>query len=531
MTGSSDTQQTPELTRGGRYALVIATSAYRDDASLRQLRSPCRDAEAMAQVLANPELGGFQVTTMINRPLQELKVSVQEFLTERKSDDTVLLYASSHGLTNAENQLFFATTDTVKSLLDATALEARWVRDRLEACRAGCQIIILDCCFSGSFLDHKGDDDLNLAGRFPVQGRGRVVLTASRAYEYSFEGNPTDGPTTEPSVFTAGLVQGVRSGDADRDGDGRISVEEAFLYASEQVRERGTPQTPQLFVHGGEGKIMLALSSRCVVGEPPTGTPFAPGWAQLDGIGSSWRIPLTGGNVTLWRNEQPDAPPPQLEGSAASGRSAAFSVDGTRVARLDTAGRLEVRGVRDNFGPILGKPRTTQVEGLSGAVKLLAVQRGVGSAVRIAVTDEVATYDVNVEWRGDRARVFRYSVSLAPSRAALLHGNLLCIVDEAGLPRQDSLWNLVTGLDDIAVLDAAQWPTGLAVAALPSSGRLLSLVLEERDGSYHRQLVPLDESVAYVVVPRALQGAASPGQVLVGSASGLRAVPFPEGAR
>ena len=49
-------------------------------------------------------------------------------------------------------------------------------------------MVILDCCFSGAFArGAKGDDDLGLGERLVGEGRGRVVLTASRGTEYSFE--------------------------------------------------------------------------------------------------------------------------------------------------------------------------------------------------------------------------------------------------------------------------------------------------------------------------------------------------------
>jgi WD40 repeat protein len=48
---------TPALPPGPRSALVIATSRY-DDAQLRQLRSPVRDAEDLVAVLGDQDIGG-----------------------------------------------------------------------------------------------------------------------------------------------------------------------------------------------------------------------------------------------------------------------------------------------------------------------------------------------------------------------------------------------------------------------------------------------------------------------------------------
>jgi hypothetical protein len=135
------------------------------------------------------------------------------------------------------------------------------VLDQFEHCRARRQVLILDSCFSGAFAHGaKGDADLGLRDRFLGQGRGRVVLTASTATEYSFEGDPTDAAVTAGSVFTAALVQGLYTGAADTDHDGLISVDEAYAYVFDQVQAAGAAQTPQRWLYGAEGKILLARS-------------------------------------------------------------------------------------------------------------------------------------------------------------------------------------------------------------------------------------------------------------------------------
>ena len=62
------------------------------------------------------------------------------------------------------------------------------------------------------------------------------MLTASRGSEYSFEGEPVAGSEMPGSVFTSALVQGIRSGAADVDRDGFISVDDAYEYAFDQLR-------------------------------------------------------------------------------------------------------------------------------------------------------------------------------------------------------------------------------------------------------------------------------------------------------
>ena len=47
----------------------------------------------------------------------------------------------------------------------------------------------------------------------------------------SYEGKPLTSDVVAASMFTEGLVHGLSSGTADRDRDGLITVEDAFLTA------------------------------------------------------------------------------------------------------------------------------------------------------------------------------------------------------------------------------------------------------------------------------------------------------------
>jgi DNA-binding beta-propeller fold protein YncE len=246
---------------GPRLALVVATAAYAADPGLRQLRAPARDAADLARVLADPGIGGFTVTTVIDQPAQQIRLAVEDFLDGRGTGDLLLVYLSCHGLLDARRRLYFAATDTRKDRLGATGVEAAWILDQLEHCRARRQVLILDSCFSGAFAHGaKGEDGLGLGDRFLGPGRGRVVLTASTATEYSFEGDPTDAAAPAGSVFTAALVRGLRTGAADTDHDGHVSVDDAYAYVFDQVQAAGAAQTPQRWLYGAEGRILLARS-------------------------------------------------------------------------------------------------------------------------------------------------------------------------------------------------------------------------------------------------------------------------------
>jgi hypothetical protein len=63
MPGLSGTSPVADQPSGGRLDLVVATGTY-SDPGLRRLRAPAQDAADLAQILADPGIGSFAVTTV-----------------------------------------------------------------------------------------------------------------------------------------------------------------------------------------------------------------------------------------------------------------------------------------------------------------------------------------------------------------------------------------------------------------------------------------------------------------------------------
>ncbi|MFB7655959.1 MULTISPECIES: caspase family protein [unclassified Streptomyces] len=241
---------------GRRLALLIATYTY-EDQELRQLTAPGHDAEALADVLRAPDIAGFDVTTLINEPHDRVGATLGEFLRDRRHDDLTLLYFTGHGLKDNEGRLHFAMADTRRTNLMFTSLSAEQIDRAMSECASRQQVLILDCCYSGAFpagMLAKGDTDVHTLERF--KGRGRTVLTASDAAQYSFEGDRRHGSAPR-SVFTGHLVQGLRDGSADLDGDGDITLDELYSYVHDKVVTEMPQQQPKK-QENVAGRIVIA---------------------------------------------------------------------------------------------------------------------------------------------------------------------------------------------------------------------------------------------------------------------------------
>jgi hypothetical protein len=241
---------------GGRRALVVATYDYRDE-GLRGLTAPAHDAEALAGVLSDPGIAGFDVTVLVNEPAHVVGEAIADFYRTCRREDLTLLYFSGHGLKDDEGRLYLAMTNTRREALLFTGLPAGTLNDAMEASPSRRKLLILDCCYSGAFPPGRGtksDAAVHTLERF--QGKGRAVLTASDATQYAFEGDAVSGSGT-PSVFTRYLVEAMRTGAADLDGDGDIALDELYSWVYDRVVAEVPQQRPKK-QQDVDGRIVIA---------------------------------------------------------------------------------------------------------------------------------------------------------------------------------------------------------------------------------------------------------------------------------
>ena len=252
-----------------RRALLIASATYTDP-GLASLRAPTGDVEALADVLGSDAIGGFEVEQLVDEPTDTIKKRIEDFFRESRRHDLLLFYFSGHGVLAQDRRFYFATASTELQWVRTTAIDDRFVNEAMDQTRARTIVVLLDCCHSGAFgkgLVPKSSLSADVEHRF--DGHGRVTLTASNELEYAFEAtDPATsinelGAAAPGSVFTRCLVEGLRTGDADTDSDGAISVDDLYDYVKQRVREQSTHQTPRM---SGDvsGDIVIARSTRRV---------------------------------------------------------------------------------------------------------------------------------------------------------------------------------------------------------------------------------------------------------------------------
>jgi hypothetical protein len=240
-----------------KVALLIGVGEYGND--LSPLPAAPKDVEAMREVLENPEIGGFdQVTPLINPERQAMEEAIYTLFDNRKKDDLLLLFFSGHGVKDDSGNLYLAAHNTRKqqeALVQPTAVAASYVQNIMSNSRSKRQVVILDCCFSGAFAQGMtAKDDGSVPVKQQLGGEGRAVLTSSTSTQYSFESQGFD-----LSVYTHFLVEGIKTGIADKDQDGVVSIDELHEYASEKAQETAPGKMkPEIYPIREGSKILLA---------------------------------------------------------------------------------------------------------------------------------------------------------------------------------------------------------------------------------------------------------------------------------
>lgn len=242
----------------GKFALIIGNTEY-TDAGLARLTAPGKDAEDFARVLLDKEICAFdQVNVLLNQPSFTIIEAIDEFFDQKKPDDLLVLYFSGHGVRDDLGTLYLAVRNTNRSRLRSTAIKSSYVSEAMDQSRSRRQVLILDCCNSGAFphgTKAATGVSIGTAHAFEGNGYGRVVLTASDATQFAWEGDKVIGET-DRSLFTHFLVKGLE-GEADKNRDGKITVDDLYNYAYEQIINRTPKQTPGKWSYKQQGEISL----------------------------------------------------------------------------------------------------------------------------------------------------------------------------------------------------------------------------------------------------------------------------------
>ncbi len=251
-----------------KFALIVGIGDFRD-AAIPKLRFPAKDAQDLASVLADPQVGRFKtdnvlVLTDAQATRKNINAMLQQLILRAQEDDLVLIFISSHGSPHQEGSGlggvgYIVTYDAGLTNMWDDALEYADFSRKVGLIKAKRKVILLDTCFSGQMVA-KGAKALVAEGpgideataKMFLSGEGSFVITSSRATEKSYEST-----RLQNGYFTYYLVKALRELPEP-------TVKNLYARLSQQVADavasgEGQPQHPEIHPKKSQDDINLAV--------------------------------------------------------------------------------------------------------------------------------------------------------------------------------------------------------------------------------------------------------------------------------
>jgi hypothetical protein len=431
-----------------RFALLIG--ANHGGEGRVQLRYAVSDARAMARVLQT--MGGVAPDDLVFLAEPDRAALLDAF--DRM--DALVRASAATGVRRELLVYYSGHSDEEGLLVQGQRLGYEDLRTRLQAVPVDVRLAILDSCASGAFTRRKGG-----VHRPPflmdasADMRGSAILTSSSATEVAQESDRVGG-----SFFTHFLVSGLR-GAADVNTDRRVTLQEAFQFASQETlarteRTRGGPQHAAYeFDLAGTGELVVTD-----VRSTQAALVLAPELAGRIGVrdarGDLVAELRKGAGHPVELGLEPGVYVVTMDGDGALFEARANLASGarTQLARLafHAVSGLEAGVARGGAEPELTVPAATATGQLTG-----------GAPERLALHAAVAGLEPR------RVDVHGLALGLVAERAARVHGLELAL----GMVQTDE------------ELHGLQWALGAAVARGRTRGVQLGTFANVADGDFH----------------------------------------------
>jgi hypothetical protein len=225
-----------------RKALLISSSPYEPDV----LR--------LSDILRDPDIGRYgEVEYFVEAPLREIQAHLRRFFSSAQPADELFLYLTGHGFESEFGAAgyFLAAADTDLARPMTTGLNCGFVRECLRDSQCLNRVIVLDFCYSGSFMAA-----LELP---PEYWQWTLVVTATEVHR-----KLRVAPGWSEGVLTGVVIEGLRTGAADLDGDGIVSGGEFAGYLADHARTAA--QEPQV----SQGDLVDHLEVAWSAGSSPS---------------------------------------------------------------------------------------------------------------------------------------------------------------------------------------------------------------------------------------------------------------------
>ncbi|MFI5893597.1 caspase domain-containing protein [Actinoplanes sp. NPDC051513] len=255
---------------GRRHVVAIGVDGPGTGSTAPDLRYAQRDAQAVRDVLCDPDIGTFDPGDVHlflgpEAGATEIKASLRRIAIGSRPSDLLLFYFAGHTVAPSWSHgtdVYLVTPDLDVSRLsddpDAGLRMAFLVRDVLPLF-AGTALSILDCCRAGSLAGAGGVDMISFAGRNDAR---HSMLAACAEDEFARE-----DPAGRHGLLTHQVLRALRGQALDERG--MVTFESMANYVSAQ----GLDPEPRVVLHSRGTTVLTRPDALISVKARPTPTP------------------------------------------------------------------------------------------------------------------------------------------------------------------------------------------------------------------------------------------------------------------
>lgn len=257
-----------KLVKPDLYLITIGAAEY--EQKEMNLRYAAKDGKDLKALFAdgNSAFQNVNTLTLSNENVtRSIFSEMNRFLKKAKVDDELMIMVSGHGLFDEDYDYFLATYDTDFSIPSDKAIPYAMFEEFLGKTIVRNKVLFLDACHSGEIdkeevelaelanveegevtfrsfgnktIKNK-ESELGLQNSFEIQkdlfndlrdNNGTNVISAAGGTEFAMEGADWNN-----GVFTYAFLYGIKSKEADLDGNGRIILSELQTYLQDKVVE------------------------------------------------------------------------------------------------------------------------------------------------------------------------------------------------------------------------------------------------------------------------------------------------------
>lgn len=215
---------------GKRIGLVIGNNYPNSN---NELKFAVADASKIKEILENKNICGFDEVVYLQDTTSKVASTAIERILKKADDDLIFIYFSGHGKTDFEHNLCLMFSDTDEETLLTSSLTFDFISKCMRFPSKKSVVIVLDCCYSGvAGIRDMGSDVMGSLKKYT--GSGTVILTSTGSIGAS---TAREDEKLGHGIFTNYLIEGLETGNADKNLDGYISIDELYDYAFEKTKE------------------------------------------------------------------------------------------------------------------------------------------------------------------------------------------------------------------------------------------------------------------------------------------------------